>query len=54
MLVCLQPLFQYKRKDLYKYVESFDLADSKLFEDAVITENLCICSLRKYTVDKYT
>ena len=54
MLVCLQPLSQYKAKGLYKHVDSFELADSKLFEDAVITENLCICSLRKYTVDKYT
>ena len=54
MLVCLQPFSQYKKKELYRHVESFELADPKLFEDAVITENLCICSLRKYTVDKYT
>ena len=53
-LVVLMPLSQYKAKGLYKYVDSFELADPKLFEDAVITENLCICTLRKYTVDKYT
>ena len=48
------PFSQYKKKELYRYVETFELADPKLFEDAVITENLCICSLRKYTVDKYS
>ena len=42
MLVCLQPLSQYKKKELYEHVETFELADPKLFEDAVITENLCI------------
>ena len=54
MLVCLQPLSQYKRKDLYRYVDSFELADPKLFEDAVITENLCICTLKKNIADKYS
>ena len=54
MLVCLQPLSQYKAKGLYKHVDSFELADSKLFEDAVITENLSICLLNKNTIDKYT
>ena len=54
MLVCLQPFSQYKRKDLYKYVESFELADPSFFEDVVITENLCICTLKKEYVDKYT
>ena len=54
MLVCLMPLSQYKRKGLYKYVDSLEPADSGLFEDAVITENLCICTLKKYIVDKYT
>ena len=54
MLVCLQPLSQYKKKDLYRHVETFELADPKLFEDAVITENLCICSLKKNIVDNYT
>ena len=54
MLVVLQPLSQYKRKDLYKYVETFELANPKLFEDAVITENLCICTLKKDIADKYS
>ena len=53
MLVCLMPLSQYKKKELYRYVESFELADPKLFEGAVITENLCICTLKKKCVDKY-
>ena len=52
--VCLQPLSQYKKKELYRHVETLELADPKLFEDAVITENLCICALKKECVDKYT
>ena len=47
MLVVLQPLSQYKKKELYRHVETFDLADPSLFEDAVITENLSICLLNK-------
>ena len=54
MLVVLQPLFQYKKKELYRHVESFELANPKLFEDAVVQENLCICTLKKNTVDKYS
>ena len=45
--VCLQPLSQYKRKELYRHVDTFELADPKLFQDAVITENLCICTLNR-------
>ena len=47
------PLFQYKKKDLYRHVESFELADPKVFKDAEITNNLCICMLKKENVDKY-
>ena len=54
MLVCLQPLSQYKKKELYRHVESLELADPKLFEDAVITENLSICTLKKDIADKYS
>ena len=54
MLVCLQPLSQYKKKELFRHVETFELADPKLFEDAVITENLCICTLKKDIADKYS
>ena len=54
MLVCLQPLSKYKKKELYRHVETFELAGSKLFEDAVITENLCICTLKKDIADKYS
>ena len=54
MLVCLQPLSQYKKKELYKHVETFELADPSLFEDAVITENLCICALKKSETNKYS
>ena len=53
MLVCLMPLSKYKAKGLYKHVDSFELADSKLFEDAVITENLCICIVKKDEINKY-
>ena len=50
--VVLMPLSQYKKKDLYKYVDLFELANPKVFEDAVITENLCICTLKKENADK--
>ena len=48
------PLFKYKKKELYRYVDSLELADPKLFKDAVITENLCICTLKKGIADKYS
>ena len=53
MLVCLQPLSKYK-KELYRYVDSLELADPEVFEDAVITKNLCICTLKKDIADKYS
>ena len=52
--VCLMPLSQYKKKELYRYVDSFELADPSLFEDVVITENLSVCVLKADIVDKYT
>ena len=52
--VVLMPLSQYKKKELYKHVESFELADPKLFEDAEITNNLCICTLQKKEINKYS
>lgn len=53
--VCLMPLSCYKKKsdELWRYVESMDLADPKMFADADITNNLCICTLRKDVVNKY-
>ena len=48
------PLSKYKKKELYRYVDSLELADPKLFKDAVITENLCICTLKKGIADKYS
>ena len=53
--VCLMPLSCYKKKtdELWRYVETMDLADPKMFADATITDNLCICTLRKSVVDKY-
>ena len=54
MLVCLMPLSQYKIKDLYRHIELFELADPSLFEDAAVTKNLCICSLKKNITDRYT
>ena len=50
MLVCLQPLSQYKKKELYKHVDSFELADPSLFEDATVQKDLCICTLKKSAV----
>ena len=54
MLVVLMPLSQYKKKELYRHVDLLELADPSLFEDAVITENLCICTLKKENLYKYS
>lgn len=53
--VCLMPLSCYKKKsdELWRYVESMDLADPKMFADADITNNLCICALRGSVVDRF-
>lgn len=53
--VCLMPLSCYKKKsdELWRYVESMDLADPKMFADADITNNLCICTLREAVVDLF-
>lgn len=53
--VCLMPLSCYKSKtnELWRYVETMDLADPKMFADADITNNLCICTLRGAVVDKF-
>lgn len=53
--ICLMPLSNYKNKsaELWRYVKTFELANPKLFVDAKITENLCICTLENKNVDKY-
>ena len=53
--ICLMPLSNYKNKsaELWRYVKTFELADPKLFVDADITNNLCICTLENKNVDKY-
>ena len=51
--VCLMPLSQYKSNELYRHVDKIELADPEMFDDATITNNLCICTLRKSVVDKY-
>ena len=53
--VCLMPLSCYKNKsnELWRYVESMELADPKMFADATITDNLCICTLQKDTCDVF-
>ena len=48
------PLSKYKKKELYRHVDSFELANPKLFEDAVVQENLSICTLKKDIADKYS
>ena len=52
--VCLMPLSQYKSNELYRHVDKMELADSKMFDDADITNNLCICTLENINVDKYS
>lgn len=47
------PLSMYKSNGNYRHVEDFQLADPEMFEDASITNNLCICTLRKSVVDKF-
>lgn len=47
------PLSQYKSNGLYRHVEDFRLADPKMFADAVITDNLCICALRGSVVGRF-
>ena len=53
--ICLMPLSNYKNKsaELWRYVKTFELADPKLFVDADITKNLCICTFENKNVDKY-
>ena len=54
--ICLMPLSNYKNKsaELWRKVKTFELADPKLFVDADITKNLCICTLENKNVDKYS
>lgn len=52
--VVIQPLSQYKNQKLFENIESFELADPKLFEDAVITENLNISVVTKNKQNKFT
>ena len=52
--VCLMPLSQYKAKGLYRHISLFELANPSFFEDADITENLSICTLKASTTDKYS
>lgn len=53
--VCLMPLSCYKaeKNELYRYVDEMGLADPEMFEDVSITNNLCICTLRKDVVDRF-
>ena len=46
----LMPLSCYKKNELYRHVETFNLANPKLFKDAKITNSLGICTLRKSEV----
>jgi len=48
----LMPLSCYKAQELYKNVTNLELADPKWFEDAAITDNLCICNLIKNITTK--
>lgn len=50
----IQPLGQYKQQKLFEHIEKFELADPKLFEGAVITENLNISVVTKNKQNKFT
>ena len=53
--ICLMPLSNYKNKSakLWRKVKTLELADPKMFDDADITKNLCICTIENKNVDKY-
>ena len=48
------PRSYYKKNELYRHVETLELANPKLFEDAIVQENLCITACRKAAIDKFT
>lgn len=50
----LMPLSCYKAKELYKTVKSLEVVNPKAFEDAAITDNLCICELIKDEIENQT
>lgn len=52
--VIIQPLNQYKGQKLYEHIGQFELADPKLFSDAVITENLNISIVTKKKQNRFT
>jgi hypothetical protein len=47
------PTSQYRIKNLYRHVETFNLANPKLFADARIGSNLAIARLYKREIDNY-
>ena len=47
----LMPVKYYNGNDLYKHVEELKLVDPKLFKDASITKNLCVCKLTNCEAD---
>ena len=53
--ICLMPLSNYKNRssELWRKVKTFELANPKMFDDADITKNLCICTLETENVDRY-
>lgn len=52
--VVIQPLGEYKNQQLFEHIEQFELANPRIFGDAVITENLNISVVTKQKQNKYT
>ena len=50
-IVCLMPLAQYKKENRYKYIDSFEIINSSLF-DVRVTTNLCITTYNKISNNK--
>ena len=50
-VVCLMPLAQYKKNERYKYIDSFEIINSSLF-DVRVTTNLCITTYNKIPNNK--
>ena len=50
--VVLMPFSKYKSNELYKHVISLQLVDPKCFDDAVITDNLCVCRLIPQKIER--
>lgn len=50
--IVLMPFLQYADNELYKHIVTITSADPKIFEDASVQKNLCICKLIDRKIDQ--